>query len=221
MVFVVQFVCAANVCRSPVAAALASRRFATAALGSGVSVQSAGVEASAGSAVCARACSWVDKHRSIESLPAHRVRGLSDTLIDTASLILAADESVSEIILQRRPDAQQRTFTIIEAMILAESVVGRSVDGRGDPVTAPKAGLDVTSVTARLHDVTAEMHASRGRVPLTWDGGPRPLGRHRRTRSCDIPDAHTPDGASHRRMLPLLSDVVERWTATYVLAGKA
>lgn len=175
-------VCAANVCRSPVISFLMAREFSSFGAPDESVFASAGASARGGVAVChtmrsrlADQAGWsefAEGYRSVRLVPEH---------IDSAQLVLTATAAERGAVALLRPSARTRTFTLLEAVALAE---------HANSVRAAARPFDL----ATLADL---MNAQRGLVeppkPSRWRRpGPESV--------FDIPDAHT-SRARHERVL--------------------
>ncbi|MGH8955004.1 MAG: hypothetical protein ACRDVF_08285 [Microbacterium sp.] len=175
-------VCAANVCRSPVISFLMAREFSTFGAPEESVFASAGASARGGVAVChtmrsrlTERAGWSDfaeGYRSVRLAPDH---------IDSAELILTATAAERGAVALLRPSARTRTFTLLEAVALAE---------HANAAPVPAMDFDLSTL-AEL------MNAQRGLVepprPPRWRRpGPEEV--------FDIPDAHT-SRARHERVL--------------------
>jgi protein-tyrosine phosphatase len=172
-------VCAANICRSPVAAHLLSSTI-HARFGPAVRVASAGTRAREGDPACRRV------HPSAVGLgweafrDAHRAHRLDEGDIDAADLILTASRAERSEVARLRPTARPRTFTLPEAAVLTRS--------------AADAGWEVPETIGQLAQA---LHSRRGvedlpppYVRLRW-------GRSLRVHPFDVPDAHMGHGVRH------------------------
>ncbi|WP_449407517.1 arsenate reductase/protein-tyrosine-phosphatase family protein [Microbacterium maritypicum] len=120
----VLFVCAQNICRSPLmAAAFQEALRAEGELGLGASewaVESVGTVASEGRRAC---------RVSVEIVPAaadhHSVRLEAEDL-DVADLVIAASLEERSLIARLRPQARSRAFTLREALLLGEQRITAS-----------------------------------------------------------------------------------------------
>lgn len=142
-------VCAANVCRSPLAE-LALRR----GLGSGahISVTSAGVRANAGDPICPLVEARHEDEEWQAQVQAHRARPVTLELIEQSSIVLAASRDVRSDLVRIAPRARDRMFTIKEAAYL----------GAGFSSSAPD----------RIAEYVAYLDRARSRaVPLTAPTG--------------------------------------------------
>ncbi|MFC5381903.1 hypothetical protein [Aquipuribacter nitratireducens] len=198
-------VCTANVCRSPVAAALLDRRVHASGRGDLV-VRSAGTAAVTGAGVCPEAVRLLlgaedGAPDGGDPLSSHAARPVDRAALRAADLVLVMTRDHRAAVAALDPLSRSRTFTLREAATLGEAV------GVGD-------AADVT----RLVEA---MDAARGLVPLAAappSGSWRRL-RRRRTEvdaGVDVADAHT-DRVSHAAVAALLDDSVARLAA--VLAG--
>ena len=105
-------VCAANVCRSPLAE-LALRR----GLGpdSSITVSSAGVRANAGDPICTLVASLHDDEEWHTQARAHRAREVTAELIEQSSIVLAASRDIRGELVRLAPRFRDWMFTIKEA----------------------------------------------------------------------------------------------------------
>lgn len=125
MTATILFVCAQNICRSPLMAAAFARAVQAEAAGVEWSVDSAGVTAEPGRRVCREAA-------AIEpAIALHRSRKLDGDAIDAADLVIAASLSERAAIARLRPAARTRTFTLREALLL-----DAELSSGGEPVSA-------------------------------------------------------------------------------------
>lgn len=108
----VLFVCAQNICRSPLMAAAFEEQ-----LGDGATawtVGSAGTEASPGRRACRHAVAV------IPAALGHLSTRLTVDELDAADLVIAASLAERSLIVRLRPSARSRTFTLREALLLGE-----------------------------------------------------------------------------------------------------
>lgn len=174
MVARVLFVCAQNVCRSPLMSAAFEHALAATPGDGGIewSVGSAGVAADAGHRTC-RVATEIAPGAS-----GHRSLLLTPAMLDDSDLVIAASLAERAAIARLRPAARTRTFTLREALLL-ESVQPIAADG--------------------LPAYAAALDARRGTVepPRT------PAFRWRRDRDnpLDVVDVHKLGSRTHRRGL--------------------
>ncbi|MFB8189391.1 hypothetical protein ACFC14_08680 [Microbacterium sp. NPDC055988] len=118
-------VCAANVCRSPLAE-LALRR----GLGpeSSISVSSAGVRANDGDAICTLVSSLHDDEGWAAQVEAHRARPVSVELIEQSTLVLAASRDIRGELVRLAPRSRDWMFTIKEAAHLGAGFSSSAAD---------------------------------------------------------------------------------------------
>ncbi|WP_435749118.1 hypothetical protein [Microbacterium sp. PMB16] len=170
-------VCAANVCRSPLAE-LALRR----GLGSGstITVSSAGVRASAGDPICTLVASLHDDDDWTAQAKAHTAREVTAELIEQSTIVLAASREIRGELVRLAPRSRDWMFTIKEAAHLGAGFSSTASDrvveyvahldrarSRAVPLAAPG---DIGSRVRRLLggrtsvDPTsiADRHGSRG-----------------------------------------------------------
>lgn len=197
MTFTVLVACSANICRSPLAAALLERAVALEAVGRVIAVESGGVDVPAGQRACPDTIRMTESHGIHGSaLPQHLSRPLSTEQIATADLVLTSDRRIRSAVLKREPGVAARTFTLREAALLGEDAANH-VEGRW--------------LEDRLRSYVAAMNAHRGLTDL-------PRTRHvlaapwRRlaVHAHDIPDAHQGEQASHRVVFQLIASSTER-----------
>ncbi len=175
-------VCAANVCRSPVISFLMARELSTFGAPDGSVFASAGASARGGVAVCHTMRSRLaDREGWSDFAEGYRSVRLASDHIDSARLILTATAAERGAVALLMPSARTRTFTLLEAVALAEH-----------------ANASRTAAMPIDLDALAElMNAQRGFVE------PPKLSRWRRhgpESVFDIPDAHT-SRARHERVL--------------------
>ncbi len=194
-------VCAANVCRSPLAEFLLHRRLSGLAGFDGVVVESAGVSARAGSEICERV-RRVERGDGFAAFAgAHRSRPVSLEIVEGASLILTASTAERSAIAALAPAARSRTFTLREAAALA------TVPGFAD-----EADVEADGVLDRFATI---IHGRRGFAPTSRKPtGLRRFGR--RTTPADpfdIADGHLQGSAAHDRTIAQVGAVVDALTA--------
>lgn len=175
-------VCTANVCRSPLGAALLSDAFARAGV-EGIDVSSAGVRATPGSPACELSMALAPG--GSQTATPHYARLLTAELVDGADLVLTADAGHRGAAAMLSPRAHGRIFTLREAEALA-----RHLD-------AGPGGIPGQGIASLAH----ALNAARGSVqpapvPRSLSGGlfPRPA-------SFDIDDGHGLAPRRHRRAL--------------------
>ncbi|MDI1290063.1 MAG: hypothetical protein PSX37_08980 [bacterium] len=112
--FVVLVVCRANVCRSPLAAALIQRYVREAGLDADVGVRSAGTSVLDGLPMCGEAAAWAGVTSTQISTPVIR-----EDLVN-ADLVLAADRETRAACAILEPGCRPRLFTLTQAAVLAD-----------------------------------------------------------------------------------------------------
>lgn len=106
--FSVLFVCTGNICRSPLGERLLRERLHS----SDIEVTSAGVMALVGQGIDPEAAAQLE---ALGGDPSDfRARQLTEEMVGHADLVLAATRMHRERILEERPSALKRTFTILE-----------------------------------------------------------------------------------------------------------
>lgn len=190
-------VCAANVCRSPLAEYLLTRGLASLPEFEGHSVSSAGAGARDGAAICA----LVDRRIGADGADfaaSHRSRSLSAEEIGRSALVLTASKLERAAVARIDPSARSRTFTLREAVFLASAAT----------IEARPAGDD-----GPLSVFAAEIHGRRGLTrskPTTSESGLRRLVRRKPTGDpLDVPDGHLQATRQHRSALDDVADAVE------------
>ncbi|MEY9954274.1 hypothetical protein [Leifsonia sp. EB34] len=189
---VIVVVCTANVCRSPLAAAILDAGLRSSYPGT-LTLLSAGTAVRDEQELCASTVRQLAARR-IPGYVAERSRaGQLDTgLVDTADLILTADTAQRAIVAQLSTAARSRTFTLREATYLLEGAA-RLRASEPEP-------LDFSESVERLNTLRATIvtpGSGRGR----GFGGPG-----RRRHPLDIVDGHHKGPKSH-------ADVVHEVTA--------
>lgn len=170
-------VCAANVCRSPLAE-IALRR----ALGpdSGITVSSAGVRATPGDTICTMVAALRDDADWRERTSAHSAREVTAEMIEHASIVLAASREIRGELVRMAPRSRDWMFTIKEAAHLGSGFSSSASDRVVEYVAhldrarsknlplAPPAGIRdrmrrlVAGTTSTDPSSIADRHNSRG-----------------------------------------------------------
>lgn len=199
-------VCAANVCRSPLAEYLLTRGMRSIPEFEGHSASSAGANAAVGAAICPRvdARIWATAPDGADFARAHSARRIAAEDIRGSALILTASTAERAAVARIDPSARPRTFTLREAVALAEA------DASGDW------GAHGGSVLERF---AATIHERRGLTPSTkrtarsrfarWFSAPTsgdPL---------DVVDGHVLGDKRHDAALDEVSNAVERLLAVF------
>ena len=132
----VLFVCAQNICRSPLMAAAFEDELGADA-GQWV-VGSAGTEASPGR----RACRY--SVEVVVTALGHLSTPLTMADLDAADLVIAASLAERSLIVRKSPNARSRTFTLREALLLGEhDVEAASLAGYADVLDSRRGTLDL------------------------------------------------------------------------------
>jgi protein-tyrosine phosphatase len=138
-------VCHANLCRSPMAAALLAQRMPD------WPVVSAGIAARDGEPADPRACDAMRAHGL--DLAAHRARRLDAALCEQAALVLVMEHAQRRFIEQRFAFARGRVFGLGVALDAQGAARHFDID---DPYRGPRAGFDACAATiARAIDIWA------------------------------------------------------------------
>jgi protein-tyrosine phosphatase len=176
----VLLVCTANICRSPAAARLLSGR-----LGPDIEFESRGTRSVPGAGMCEVSANWVlINGGNAEGVHTSRQLELGD--IKASTLILTASQRQRTAVIELRPSAQVRTFTLAQAARIAR---WRAAGGSG----ARAAGADLPD---RLLWLVEELDAHRGSAP-------RPIPES----ADDLPDPH--HGGRHPDVLADLLTAVD------------
>lgn len=187
------FVCAANVCRSPLMQ-IAFESLAARDESAQWRVVSRGVSVVRAHSMCATAAELTEGEAGHAAAATHRSTQLTDVDVKSAELIIAASRDERAAIARMVPASRTHTFTLKEAVALGalafdaqerERVAANTADGR------------TLSAYAEL------LHQRRGRVPVT------PRGRFGAVRALwasgddpqDIPDVHHGGARRHRETL--------------------
>ena len=154
--FTILVVCTGNICRSPLAAQLLAARLS--ALGISAVVQSAGTRALVDSAMTPEAASLSLRYGGN---PAHAARQLTESLVDSADLILTATREHRSETVTLLPRASRRTFTLnqLARLVTALPLVERAESPHADLST------EASLHPALLRAYIAEIAASRGATP--------------------------------------------------------
>jgi protein-tyrosine phosphatase len=164
----VLLVCTANICRSPAAARLLAGR-----LGPSIDFTSRGTRSVPGAGMCEVSANWVLMNGG-DAAAGHTSRQLELADIKASTLILTATQRHRTKVIEIRPSAQVRTFTLAQAARIAQ--------WRG-PAAASGMPLEA-DLPDRLLWLVEELDAYRGTAPQ-----PVPESAD------DLPDPH--QGAPH------------------------
>lgn len=195
MTFRILVVCTANVCRSPLAAALVAAALERADV-AGVEVSSAGTSAIPGAPLCheAQLCAGgLDLDRS--RLAYHQARQLTADQVSRADLVLAADRSSRAAVARLLPRANAPYFTLREAAQLSRQVVlppDRELLGGPDE---------------RLSSFVQALHGVRGLTEQPRMERLRSRSRPWRStvaHSHDVPDAHQTHPGLHHAVVEVV-----------------
>ena len=158
------FVCTANICRSPMAAALMRKHLAALGLSDEIEVNSAGVWAREGSSA-SEGSATVLARQGI-SLSDHRSQPMTARLLEQADIVVVMEEAHRRSLFYLEPKHLRKVFLLSE-------MVGRSED-IADPYGGPIESYVKTA--AQLDDLIAEglpMILKRIGVALPTDDGRR------------------------------------------------
>ena len=180
----VLLVCTANICRSPAAARLLAGR-----LGSSIEFFSRGTRSVPGAGMCEVSANWVLMNGG-DAAGGHNSRQLELADIKASTLILTASQRHRTKVIEMRPSAQVRTFTLVQAARIAQWRAAQA--GPGMPVDA--------DLPDRLLWLAEELDAGRGAAP-------RPVSES----ADDLPDPH--HGAAHADVFGSLLAAVNAFCA--------
>lgn len=207
MRYAVLMVCSANMCRSPMAAALMRRSFSNSQLAAATAIRSCGLHPR-GERMCdAIVPRGLHSSLATELRRSHRPTQLTADIVEEADLVLTADRALRSAVVRLSPGARAKVFTLREAAALAGHVVaGASRPGGG-------------GMARTLAWFTAEMDASRGLigVPEVETIAVTPLPRRNlRVHAYDIPDAHDSASVPHSLVRSLLVPATQQLATSLV-----
>lgn len=210
MPITILFVCAADVCRSPAAAALAQRQLAELGLSEMVCSLSGAAMPLSHSSRCTISARWMGPAAAADAMLANPPRRIQAADIAEADLVLGLDHEVVARLLRLDPRQRGKLFTVREAAVLAAAVC-KDVASPADFATG-RLRRQAGQGRERMGSLIADLDAARGVVPLP--GMPARKGLLRRTvgSAYDIEDVHGLSARQHRAMLhqlePLVTDLV-------------
>jgi protein-tyrosine phosphatase len=187
----VLLVCTANICRSPAAERLLAGR-----LGPSIEFFSRGTRSVPGAGMCEVAAGWVLMNGG-DASGGHTSRPLELADIKASTLILTASQRHRAKVIELRPSAQVRTFTLAQAARIAQW-------HRSARDAPPPAGADLPD---RLLWLAEELDAHRGSAPRP---GPESAD--------DLADPH--HGADHADVLGSLLAAVEQFCAPLISTAR-
>lgn len=196
MKFRILVVCTANVCRSPLAAALIAAGFDRAEV-AGVEVSSAGTSAVPGAPVCSTTLLGagglvLDRSR----LAFHQAAELTADQVRGSDLVLTADRSSRAAVARLVPDAHAPYFTLREAAELSRQV---ATPPTRELLGGPEERL--SSFVQALREARGLTDQPRTQRLRSWS---RPW-RSTLAHSHDVPDAHQ----THHGLHPAVVEAVE------------
>jgi protein-tyrosine phosphatase len=197
------FVCVANVCRSPLMEFRVPGALHARGIGRAWGFTSAGTDAADGQRMCSQSAAVIrDVPGGWDFATSHRSRPLTTELIEVSSLILVASRSEQSKVLQLSAAAHARTFTMLEAAHLAETVARAEL-------MPPSGGRHRGPVT--LAETVSALHLCRDLPPDPSTLRERSLASRlrlpdsRRPGDFDVVDAHGGAGRRHAPVLRALS----------------
>jgi low molecular weight protein-tyrosine phosphatase len=180
-------VCTANICRSPAAARLLAGR-----LGSSIEVVSRGTRSVPGAGMCQVSANWVLMNGG-DAAGGHQSQPLELADVKASTLILTATQRHRAKVIELRPSAQVRTFTLAQAARITQWRIAQP----GSALPGMPAGMDLPD---RLLWLAEELDANRGAAP-------RPVPES----ADDLPDPH--HGADHAEVFGALLAAVDSFCA--------
>lgn len=194
------FVCAMNVCRSPLMARTFDEMLPWELRGAWA-VSSAGLTPATGHPLCPIVARLLD-----DDGEGHRPVGVDEDSLAASDLILTASRQERHLLAQRAPTLRERTFTFREALLLGEGVV--ATQERGLPTDPP------------LRRYAAALRSRRGIVAPAPARRRLPWGRPAAD-PFDVPDVHTGSTHAHRDELDRVhEEVVELVTRLRAFVGE-
>lgn len=185
------FVCAANVCRSPL---MQYTFLDSVAEPAEWEVSSAGVSARERASACELACAFVRSEPLRAAASAHRAAPVDGAQL-RADLIVVPSRAERAALARRAPDARWRLFTLSEAVLL-----GRYAAAHRFPETALRFPEETRPGTAAQYAELLDAH--RGSLVLPRPRKPRRvLSRWDPPHPLDIPDAHRRRRHAHAAVL--------------------
>lgn len=174
-------VCAANVCRSPMAEFAMRRSFAERLDLGDVMVASAGVRVAEARPACEEVVAFQDQPTWRQMGSQHVARALEPEMVWEAGLVVAATRELRAVVVSQVPECRNAVFTLNEALWLG-------VDYARD--TTEPAGDAVGSFRDYIHSMRGLRPLPAQRRRWLWSGvTENPL---------DIPDGHGGRGPAHR-----------------------
>lgn len=196
------FVCAANVCRSPLMAYSFEEAARSTASGSW-NVSSGGMNAKAPLEICDVAEGILLEHGvDAEVLSSHRALRVMADHLDRQDLIITASKDERAAIAMIRPGLRSRTFTLNEAVALGAASPTASELQASATAMGSDAGL--------LAQYAGVLHLRRGTILVAPPLAPSRRRRLRRVEPDpqDIPDVH------HLRRRPHTATLSDAWQST-------
>jgi protein-tyrosine phosphatase len=201
-------VCAANVCRSPLAEYLLTRGMRSIPEFEAHSASSAGAGALVGAAICPRvdARIWAVAPDGADFARAHVARQLDADRIAGSALILTASKAERAAVARIDPSARPRTFTLREAVALADAEVA----------VRPEVETDAVDVLDRF---AATLNLRRGLTPpaarAARSSFARWFGRPATGDPLDVVDGHLLGDRQHDIALDEVASAVDRLLAAF------
>ncbi len=192
-------VCAANVCRSPMAELTLRRALSRLPAFEGLSIASAGVSLAGELGVCPLVGGFHDDDPWQQLAAAHRSRALVREDVRAASLVLTASRGIRSSVVAAAPEARRKVFTMREAVWLGDGASPSGLAGEA----AVAAFQEQIDARRGLRQLPA---ASRGWLRARRDRDP-----------LDIRDGHHLRASAHRGTIREVDSTVRALAA--LIAG--
>lgn len=190
------FVCAANVCRSP----LMQYGFQQAIAGAvDIAVGSAGVSARGGASMCELARTFVTSTEARAAAGDHLARPVDESMLQ-ADLIIVASRAERGALAQLDAGARSRMFTLTEAVLL-----GRQI---------PRASSSGDTSSSSLASYAELLDGQRGMVTIPRPARPRRYAPMvQAANPLDLPDGHQRRRGKHVRVLRRIGSEIEEFSS--------
>lgn len=181
------FVCHANVCRSPLAHGLVEAHATDLDPATPWRFLSAGTAAQQGEDLCPTVARALDANPGSAHLArVHSARPLTAQLVEAAAVVLTASVHERSAVARLSPAARSRSFTLLEAAMLAQV---------GGLTSAERAsGRPASQLAPMLHTARGLTSGVQTRRGPWWSGS-------RGNPRIDVPDVHQGEARHHRSVV--------------------
>jgi protein-tyrosine phosphatase len=194
------FVCAANVCRSPLMAVTFAESVASDHDRTEWSVISRGISVVRKHQMCSLAASLIDGNAYGAAYAASHVSAqVAESELENQNLILTASREERARLARMLPASRTRTFTLKEAVALGRPPL--------DAVELDRLEADRDDGPLTLVDYAEFLHQRRGRIPVTNPSKMR-MPWSPQIDPQDIPDVHHENSRKHASTLKELRELV-------------